>query len=554
MAKGKVHLKYALDKDGNLAHVDSVPNGLECNCYCPNCHDKLMAKHEGKKYAHFFAHMPGADCVGAVESVLHKMAKEVLMREKKIMLPSFASSESRQLCFDEVKTEVYYPELSLRPDCIGYYGDKFLWIEFKRSHEVDSKKKGKIISAKIECIEIDINDCLQDYDELKNFLIECDSSRIWIYNSQFQDSSPSEGKKRNVTPFDYDSEYKNDRQIKRRFALEELGNNRRFVDVLQDEINQNTHTYYCPSCKKEVTLNVTNCGDLYFEHVNPKDSCTDIQYLYGSARESIRYKFMTSDVFLVKMPRIKYCKYRDKCGLYVESNCCHETSAPVNIKKYKYNNCILNHKADIIETNGNMAFLRENKTNPIYLNFNIPGCEHESVDINERSISINVDNQYDIIKFLQGPICGKDNNFKDIYIEDTLSVMNHNVYLFVLKSDGSFYWKNIECCNIHKEYIQSNYDEILIMSIELEDKNINYLQCLFVWYCIKRKLHINKCLLCKSYASWCDSFFCKLTNKDTMYNDAFNKCDNAKIDIDIFHRVEEGVNAMKIHIIKDKTI
>lgn len=560
MAKGEVNLKYALDKDGNLVHVDKVPNGLDCNCFCPKCKDKLKARHEGKKYAHCFAHLPGADCVGAVESALHKMAKEVLLREKKIILPATNTSASRLLRFDEVKSEVHYPELKLRPDCVGYYGDKVLWIEFKRSHEVDVKKKGKIISAKIDCIEIDINGCQQDFDEVKTFLTDSDSSRIWIYNSEYQYSSPSEGKKRNITQFDYESEYKRDRLIKRRFALEELGDDRRFVDVLRDEIDQNTHTYYCPSCKKEVTLDVTKHNGLFFVHVNPEETCTDIQYLHGAAREAIRYKFMSSEQFVMKLPSIACCEYYDKCRLFSESKCCQKTLYPHDIKKYKYNRCILNYKNDSVDTPSNMAFLREDDTHPIFLTIQVPECDNQSIVTEERCISLQVDSQYDIINFFEQPISGENFNFNPSRVIDKSLNISHYVSVFELYPNGSFKYDKTNCNYLHIDnYKKQPFHGIIKMSIEYEDKNINYLQCLFVWYCIKNELHINKCLLCKHYRSrlnafYDDAFYCSLTNKDTWYDDPFVKCDNARIDIDTFHALENGVEEMKIHIIKRITI
>lgn len=163
--RGKTYLPYALNKEGNLVHVDSVPNGNGCGCFCIICNSPLCAKNGGDANlrVHHFAHLSGAECEGAYESTLHKMAKDVLLNTKCIFLPKQNDEGSGgRIVFDRVEVECYDEETGLRPDCIGYYGDSRLWIEFKISHPVDGKKKDKIISAHINCIEIDLNECQLD--------------------------------------------------------------------------------------------------------------------------------------------------------------------------------------------------------------------------------------------------------------------------------------------------------------------------------------------------------------------------------------------------------
>lgn len=85
--KQKPYLTYALNMDGKLIHVDSVSTGLACKCFCPHCKSKLIAKNVGCREVHHFTHANGSDCIRAVESALHKMAKDILQEHKSIMLP-----------------------------------------------------------------------------------------------------------------------------------------------------------------------------------------------------------------------------------------------------------------------------------------------------------------------------------------------------------------------------------------------------------------------------------------------------------------------------------
>lgn len=179
----QAYLTYALNQEGELVHVDSVPNGNECGCFCPHCKSKLCAKNGGdsKKMVHHFAHQSGTDCVGAVESALHKMAKDILLESKSVFLPDQPNGQKGELLrFDRIEVEFYDKETGLRPDCVGYYGDKYLWVEFKRTHAVDTDKKAKIIAAHIDCIEIDLNNCSLYPKALRDYIIKSSEGRIWI--------------------------------------------------------------------------------------------------------------------------------------------------------------------------------------------------------------------------------------------------------------------------------------------------------------------------------------------------------------------------------------
>lgn len=175
------YLTYAVGEKGHLVHVDDVPNGEACGCTCPECDSKLIAKNKGQHNQHHFAHVGGSDCVGAVESALHLMAKEILSEGKKIMLPRYPLQVGGVRLFQSIEVESNDKELSLRPDCVGDTAGQKLWVEFKRSHEVDTDKAAKIKSAKIECVEIDINKCPLDPLKMKEFLEESSENRQWIY-------------------------------------------------------------------------------------------------------------------------------------------------------------------------------------------------------------------------------------------------------------------------------------------------------------------------------------------------------------------------------------
>ena len=181
-------LTYAFNQDGSLVHIKSVPNGYKCGCTCPNCGEALCAKNGGneRKMIYHFAHISGTECEGAVESAMHLLAKRILQETKCLFLPGRFDWQSGEVCyFDRVEEEYYDKETGLRPDCVGYYGDKMLWVEFKYTHAVDEEKKEKIISARIDCVEIDLSNCELDEDALKKFITESAEDRKWIRDVNF---------------------------------------------------------------------------------------------------------------------------------------------------------------------------------------------------------------------------------------------------------------------------------------------------------------------------------------------------------------------------------
>jgi hypothetical protein len=60
----------------------ATENGLACDCTCTCCGDRLVARQGKINKGWSFAHEGGADCAGAIESALHKAAKQILEEEK----------------------------------------------------------------------------------------------------------------------------------------------------------------------------------------------------------------------------------------------------------------------------------------------------------------------------------------------------------------------------------------------------------------------------------------------------------------------------------------
>jgi len=191
MAKN-LNLLYAL-KNGELVGVDDVESGLKCECVCPACGERLVAK-KGTKTMHHFSHYSGHNCEHGYETSLHLAAKEILQQAKRIMLPAvylndknksedWLISEPKEIIIDHVDVE--FRTNNVIPDIVVHSKNKQLFIEILVTHRIDEQKLNKIKDAAVSTIEIDLSKTDQSISakQLENILINEIDHKRWAYNS-----------------------------------------------------------------------------------------------------------------------------------------------------------------------------------------------------------------------------------------------------------------------------------------------------------------------------------------------------------------------------------
>lgn len=165
--------------------IDSVKRGLDCNCFCPKCNERLIARlGKGKRQPHF-AHQKESNCQGSYMTALHMLAEQIIRDEKAVMAPAYEDIPKHLFSFKHVEVEQRTDRNDMQPDLVGITEDDKRWhIEIRNTHEVDETKIDKIKESNITCLEIDVRD--RTLENLKSFLLESTDNRKWINNPYYK--------------------------------------------------------------------------------------------------------------------------------------------------------------------------------------------------------------------------------------------------------------------------------------------------------------------------------------------------------------------------------
>ena len=449
---------------------------------------------------HHFAHLSGADCVGAIESALHKMAKDVMKNTLCIQLPNRLDGKHGEvLKLDRVEVEFWDKDTHLRPDCIGYYGENVIWIEFKRTHAVDTKKKGKIISAKVDCVEIDLNGCELDPEAVRKFITKSTEHRIWIRDTVSKPRHASVGNYHD-SYYDIDDEDYYDRHIQRIFAKDE---NERLINLLNDEADMNEHSYYCLACGKELTIDVDELGTYSFIHLDEDIHCEDDLYLHEAAKDILQHKFQCSEKFEILVPQHQNCSEKANCALYQLESCSTIKTFPYDLKHHGYTECLKDYKLPEHRYKCDLIIKsHEDFKNAIIISINASDY-HVDVDTEEyRVIDIDVSNDMTLLALLSKPI-GQSSTFINFNRESrktaSRSEINREILKFSLFSSGKYHLDYVPCNKIEERKYTTVMELLFIEEMQGRDDAKRY----SLMKCYKEKRKACLCEIC---------FFCAKTN------------------------------------------
>lgn len=210
-------------RDGVWVNIEAVSSGLSCNCICPVCGNKMIAK-KGDVNQHHFAHYTEEHCGYSTETAIHMMTKEIIGKSSCIKLPAVhitdiglpMNSPEKSILHNETKIEIERAFLEkqlnvtgkvyITPDILIEAKGKRLIVEIFVSHEVDEAKLNLIKYLNISAIEIDLSNIGNiSYEDLKFILIDEAKNKRWLYNNKANEIMKDIGIKNFTGKFGYSS-------------------------------------------------------------------------------------------------------------------------------------------------------------------------------------------------------------------------------------------------------------------------------------------------------------------------------------------------------------
>lgn len=191
----ELNLPYGL-RNNELVTIEDVESGLACDCFCPACKKQLIAR-KGDIKIHHFAHYKSEDCLCGLETVLHKLSKEIIAKSSTFTTPilyypntTFEIFEETEIPIDNVTLETKMGEIV--PDIVIESKGKKLLIEIVVSNPVNFSKTQRIKSENLPTIEIFAKYILgtlytnKDFglhdDLFQNELINGTKYKRWLHN------------------------------------------------------------------------------------------------------------------------------------------------------------------------------------------------------------------------------------------------------------------------------------------------------------------------------------------------------------------------------------
>ena len=230
-------IAYHREADVLVEATKDTPKGKNYTYICRDCNEEMTFV-PGKKVRAHFKHKPGSQCQGSVETFVHWVTKEILLKEKKIKLPpvlgiDLLSDKTNKKYREKIKLLLereglskvtFYNELSLPKfkidkkalarekalvkfdnvniekryktkkgdvivvDVVGEVGGREIFIEPFYTSPLTDYKRAKLRDVNNSCISIQLCDYLlknghYDYSipELTRFIVDDTSCKKWEY-------------------------------------------------------------------------------------------------------------------------------------------------------------------------------------------------------------------------------------------------------------------------------------------------------------------------------------------------------------------------------------
>src|SRR3954453_13701929 len=184
-----VLLPYGEASNGRLVRASEVPAGLDCGCTCPACGVPLVARRGDVRIAHF-AHATDRACAAAHETMLHRLAKQLIADGTALVLPEVTAEYGgryrlvRPAVTIRPEGAALEPGLDgLRPDILVTVAGRPLLVEVAVTHFCGPEKLALIRGRHLAAIEIDLSRVAREAppDALEHTILRS-APRRWLWN------------------------------------------------------------------------------------------------------------------------------------------------------------------------------------------------------------------------------------------------------------------------------------------------------------------------------------------------------------------------------------
>jgi predicted RNA-binding Zn-ribbon protein involved in translation (DUF1610 family) len=264
--------KFAFNEDNELIDIH---NAEKFQYYkCPECGNELKIRDGEIRVKHFY-HVNTNNC--SYETYMHKIAKEIISKNKKLTYYDYYLKKNKILNFDYIILE---KNLGLfRPDCIGKlsendldYPNALVIIEICVTNPVNKSKLELIKQNNILTIQIKLPKYyINSLDELTNYISNEVYSKEELYNP-FHENELNELKKINKKLKEYNSEL--EQQIKNYIKPKQ-------IYFYFEKIAKNGSYYFKNWKTKDVCFVNLDSIDISKSNVCIKITHEDDQYLHN---------------------------------------------------------------------------------------------------------------------------------------------------------------------------------------------------------------------------------------------------------------------------------
>ncbi len=190
----KTGIPYGI-KHGQVVHISKVESGLACDCYCPGCNARLVAK-KGNKVTHHFSHYNVDECHGAYETAMHFAAKNIVASAGYIALPSTEDVVNYKIYRKVVKTQeqkIKFNSCAVESHSNGFIPDVsaetskgIFWIEIFVTHKCEPEKILFCSQRGISLLEIDLSNTEADLSDenFRSLVVDCFSNKYFLHDER----------------------------------------------------------------------------------------------------------------------------------------------------------------------------------------------------------------------------------------------------------------------------------------------------------------------------------------------------------------------------------